>query len=293
MSTMVFDLNGVGKALDVATDFIGGNKWNTVPGSVLQRKLVHRLADVKAGLDKIPEMSGFAASTADPLNEALAKAGFDIRLDPWPDDGFNFGTVALLKMGVRWLVRGETHEKLGDKTPFTVCGDKPAFRLRTRPHGVEFGEVAGSDEPVIIVPTQSEDTVYFFQTDNRPADAFDMYDLAEKVTSAQRSWKFNYDGVYVPMIDADREVDLSWMLDMSCLDYVLLQALQQVIFKMNDLGASAESGTAVALARGGPPTYYTLDGPFIAVISRPKVRIPIFVGYLGLDVFADPGELAA
>ena len=293
MSTMVFDLNGVGKALDVATEFIGGGQWKTVPGSVLQHKLVHRLADVTAGLDKIPEMSGFAAPTADPLNEALANAGFDIRLDPWEDDGLSFGAVALLKMGVRWLERGETHEKGGDQTPFTVRGDKPAFRLKTHPHGVEFGEVTGSDEPVVIVPTQSEDTVYFFRTDAKPADAFDMYDLAEKITRAERSWKFDYAGVYVPMIDADREVDLSWMLGMSCLDYLLLQALQQVIFKMNDLGASAESGTAVAMARGAPAGYYTIDGPFIAVISRPEVRMPNFVGYLDLDVFSDPGELAA
>ncbi|HVT57882.1 MAG TPA: hypothetical protein VHR45_05750 [Thermoanaerobaculia bacterium] len=62
---------------------------------------------------------------------------------------------------------------------------------------------------------------------------------------------------------------------------------------MNQLGAVAESATTMDVmgTEMEPARSYRLDGPFIAVITRPGIgiRTPIFAGYIALDSFADPG----
>jgi TonB family protein len=158
--TCLFDLNGVAKALQVGATFSGGSRLLAREGSARQQKLLLRLPDSQADLSRVPELQGFAARTAGPLNQALSRAGFGMRVSPWVDDGKHLGVVALLK------------------------------------------------------------------------------------------------------------------------------------FQMDQFGATVESSTVFAGPTGPPPTYYRLDGPFVAVIARAGVRTPIFAGYIGLDSFGDP-RLAA
>jgi TonB family protein len=283
--TCLFDLNGVSKALQVGATLTGGSQLLAREGSARQQKLLPRLPDSQADLSRVPELQGFAARTAGPLNQALARAGFGIRVSPWVDDGKHLGVVALLKVAVRWRAVGEIREVNG-KQPFTVARGKPAFRLTNLAHGVRFGTFAAAREPVVIVPTVSGDKLYLLRTDDVPADPLALLDLAAAIARTRpspRDW--HYDGVYIPMVNADRQVDLSWMNGIRVGSWEISQSLQEVRFQMDQFGATVESGTVFTGPTGPPPTYYRLDGPFMAVIARAGVRTPIFAGYIGLDSF--------
>lgn len=286
--TCMFDLNGVAKALQVGATFSGGGQPLAREGSARQRQLLLRLPESQAGLSRVPELQGFAARTAGPLNQALSKAGFGVRVSPWVDDGKHLGVVALLKVAVRWRAVGEIREVNGSQ-PFTVARGRPAFRLTTLAHGVQFGTFAAGSAPVVIVPTVSGDTLYLHRTDEVPGDPLAMLDLAAAIARTRpspRDWR--YVGVYVPMVNADRQVDLSWMNGIRVGSWEVSQSLQEVRFQMDQFGARVESGTVFAGPTGPPPTYYRIDGPFMAVIARAGVRTPIFAGYIGLDSFGDP-----
>lgn len=287
-STCVFDLNGVSKALQVGAALGGGSRLLAREGSAQQRKLLLRLPESQADLSRVPELQGFAARTAGPLNHALSQAGFGIRVSPWVDDGKHLGVVALLKVAVRWRAVGEIREVNGNQ-PFTVARGKPAFRLTRLAHGVRFGTFAAAREPVVIVPTVSGDKLYLLRTNEVPADPLALLDLAAAIARTRpssRDWQ--YEGVYIPMVNADRQVDLSWMNGIRVGSWEISQSLQEVRFQMDQFGAAAESGTAFGGPTGMPPTYYRLDGPFMAVIVRAGVRTPIFAGYIGLDSFGAP-----
>ncbi len=292
-STRLFDLNGVAKALQVGAKLSGGGQPLARAGSEQQRKLLLRLPESQADLSRIPELLGFAARRAEPLNQALSHAGFGIRVSPWVDDGKQLGVVALLKVGVRWPTVGETRERGGSR-PFTVAGGRPAFRLTKLAQGVEFGAFAASPEPVIIVPTVSGDKLFLLRSDQAPKDPLALLDLGQAIARTRPSSRdWGYEGVYVPMVKADQRVDLSWINGFRVGSWEVTQSLQEVRFQMDQFGATVESGTALAGPTGLPPKYYSLDGPFMAVIVRPGVRTPIFAGYIGLDSFGDPLRSAA
>ena len=285
--TCLFDLNGVSKALQVGATVSGGQPVAR-QGSARQQKLLLRLPDSQADLSRVPELQGFAARTAGPLNQALTRAGFAMRVSPWVDDGKHLGVVALLKVAVRWRAVGEIREANGNQ-PFTVAGGRPAFRLTNLAHGVRFGTFAAAREPVVIVPTVSGDKLYLLRTNDVPADPLALLDLAAAIARTRpspRDWR--YDGVYIPMVNADRQVDLSWMNGIRVGSWEISQSLQEVRFQMDQFGATVESSTVFAGLTGPPPAYYRLDGPFMAVIARTGVRTPIFAGYIGLDSFGDP-----
>lgn len=290
-STSLFDLAGLAKALQAAAALAPGKgPWAAREGAPWQTALVARLPESQADLPRIPELQALAALEPQTLDRAVAKAGMSIRLAPWPNDGRHLGVASLLDLRLRWRTAGETHER-GQSAAFTVAGGQPAFRLTSADNDIEFGRFRTAPEPVVIVTTQSNDKLFLLRTDAPPADPLALADLGAAIARTRPSHDWEFQGAYLPMVNADKVVDLSWLAGLRLGSWEVAQGRQQVRFQMNQLGVVVQSATEIGVVAGLEPTYYRLDGPFIAVVSRPGVRIPIFCGYIGRDAFGRP-ELA-
>ncbi|MDO8599294.1 MAG: serpin family protein [bacterium] len=109
-----------------------------------------------------------------------------------------------------------------------------------------------------------------------------------------------YDGVTFPMVSYDQQVDISWLRGLHTtgddeLPAIIVQALQQTRFRMNDVGARAESAVAFGMTRSmsmeRPKPELIINEPFLCWIRRPNCRLPLFVGYFDTDSWKDPGSL--
>ena len=280
------------KALEGAEEFIGkGNlEWNAE--NAYQRELMTRFDAIRDALPLIPTLNGWARETAEELNQILAEHGFDIRLNPWPDDGMTFGVVAINDFTVLWRVAGQTEESWGNHK--ITINDKPAFRLK-HDAGVEYLQSNRHDELVIKIPTQTGDVVYITKYD-RSSAGFDLLETIERLrsnlTPARRE---HYEGVNIPMVELDLHVNIDWLINLwtqAGMDtWKIAQALQQIKFAMNQFGARVKEATAIAAMRGGP-SYYDVDGPFLIWIEREGVPVPMFMAHVTEDDWRDPGDLA-
>lgn len=231
------------------------------------------------------------------LDSSAREAGFTIQLKPWQESPDQFGAIALLKLALQWLAVGTLADAQGK--PYQVCG-KDAFALTCETHGVRFYRSNGHRHPVIVVPTKNGDQVYFVRVkdDKRYLDWQYWqyrYHVASFFKPEYFTCDYRYSGVIVPKVRLDRQPDISWLIGMQYADAFITQALQQVKLGMNHLGALVEACTLLGVSRGVRATreeLYPLDGPFLMVVKRPRVELPIFVGLIAEDVFADPGELA-
>ena len=281
------------KALVEAEKFIrkGELTWN--PGNVHQQELMSRFAAIRNALPLVPTLEGWARETAEELNQILAEHSFDIRLNPWPDDGNTFGVVAINDFTVLWRVVGQTVEDWGSRRLITING-KPAFRLKYDA-GVEFLESDHLDEPVVKIPTETGDVVYITKYSRSP-DGFRLLESIEQLrgnlTPARRA---HYEGVNIPMVKLGLHINIDWLVDLWTQAGVdtwrIAQALQEVKFAMNQFGARVKETTAVAVMRG-MPNYYEVDGPFLIWIERAGVPVPLFMAHVTEDNWMDPGELS-
>jgi hypothetical protein len=76
--------------------------------------------------------------------------------------------------------------------------------------------------------------------------------------------------------------------------YRIKQAKQQTKFKMNHIGAKAESAAAFGFAFeccSMPKPDLVIDKPFYAWMTRKGLDVPYFAGYIDTSDWKDPGEL--
>lgn len=260
----------------------------------MQEDLLGRLPQLLQDLDRIPELRAWARRTAEEINALLKGNGFDIRLDHWPDDGESFGVVSFLDLTVKWPQAGESAEIYAVREG----------RLQTYPgfllaQGVVDYLEVGGDKPLLRIPARSGDSVYLHQTLGTPS-GFELYDRVATLRESRVSTRrFAHVGsTTIPQVKLHRQADISWVECMAIPDPLLLivQALQEVRFGMNEIGARAKTATALAMSRGGPPSVtepYVVDSPFLIWIERPEVATPLFVAYVTEEDWKEPGSLAS
>lgn len=291
----VLDFGGMVKAMAEIANFSKEPfyKWRAVPGNTWQQDLLAIAPLVKQELLKIPEMKGYASRHHKVLNDLLAKDGSKIQMPPW-DPKTGYGAVALLHLAVKWPVPGIYAEKSksGQVTPVTVL-ERPAFKMNVGEHKIRIvSERDGA--PIAIITAENGDMLLLQRSDMRPKDGFYLYMEAGKIVTASQSGTDDgrYIGAVIPMINLHVEVkEIGNMLGMQLGPDVVMHALQDVRFYLDPNGALVKSATAVGMGRSiaaGRPTHLVFDGPFLAVVVRHGVDLPIFAGFITPSVFGAP-----
>ncbi len=268
----------------LATERILGKdrKWSAV--NTKQQVFLETVFNrIKTDVPEIPEIESISSRDYTRLNSFLKDKGFDIQLEPFqPSD---FGVVSVLKLVMEWLKKGEV-------TTITV-NDTSYPAVRMKKNGVSFYRSINFKHTIIQVKTKTEDVVYLTAVDEPVAES-KLWSLGAGLLETRTHYYPDYLGVIFPMIDLDTQPDISWLQGMYTMGTdgrpgIISQAKQQTRFKMDELGATVESAVTMGLMRSMlGPTYYKIDRPFLAVVHRPSLKQPIFVGYLNTDCWKQP-----
>lgn len=268
-------------------EFVGGGTTYQPVNATQGRLLESQYWTERSGLAQKfteSELKGAASNSFEELNRFLVAEGYSIQLTPSaPGD---FGAVAFQDVSVRW-------REPGIERPIRLGGARyPGFVLKGS--AVRIGRSTAHGHPIAIVSTSNGDTVAMTRVDKTMStwQLFDFYQaLSDSGLSDDNS---GYEGVHVPKVSLDKEVDLSWLLGLSFHGSSdggrVSQAKQFIKLRMNQFGARAASAVAVT-ATLGMPRYLTMDGPFVLIMEREGVETPTFLGVIDTDSWKDPGDL--
>lgn len=235
-----------------------------------------------------PELKSLISKVVEELNTFLRENGYNIQLEPFDTTRNEFGVVSILNVLVKWIQKGEIAQITTDDNR-----EFKGVRLKDR---LIICRSGGHPNPIACISTKSKDSVFMTIAD-KPFEGFGLVALVEKL-NGDLSLDKGYSGVEFPMVDLDQEVDISWLRGMGTVDtknepWFISQAKQQTKFRMNEIGARAESAVAVAVKRGvcmERRKPLVINKPFFIWIMRPGLRKPLFVGYIAEDVWNDPGR---
>ncbi len=276
-------------ALIAAESELGeGRKWS--PTNDRQRELIRIFEESRAQTAGIPEIESLSSSSHQLINEFLRERGFSIALQPFaPGD---FGVASVLSLALEWLERGV------EVPVFDLQGRRyPGVKIKGK--GVEFFANPEHDHPIVALKTKTGDEVLLTVAGSPvPIPQAALADFAKAITSHLGHYPGHIEEVCFPMVDLDQLVDISWLLGLSTTDesgmpWRINEALQQTKFRMNEVGAKVESAVAVGMRYTSfrPNMPYVIDQPFVAIVRRPSLKEPIFVGYIDTDVWKKPAVL--
>ena len=229
------------------------------------------------------ELKSLASKDVNELNQCLAAEGFAIKLKPF-ESANSFGVVAIFKVLVEWLTAGTKTELTYAEQTYPAVSMTQDFQVFTP----DDQQIAAS--PVAAIATKSGDTVYLCIADHQPASDFTLLTEIQQL-KAELQPATDYTEVIFPMVDLNREEDLSWLLDLQTADntWYVKQALQQTKFTLNEVGAKVASAVAVEIkvrSSFKPAAKKLLiDRPFYLWIERPGVSQPVFAAYLTPEVW--------
>ncbi|MDO8621757.1 MAG: serpin family protein [bacterium] len=300
MSTTQVLLPIVG-AIEAANQLLGGNRRWDPRGPDRQRHFLKNVYEpMRLIVGEIPDIESIAARSTEEINAFLRRKGFSIALDPFTDPR-DFGVASVLDVLVEWLERGDI------RSIRTGGREYPAVRIPVkdryapaRSQRVLFFANRAFPNPVACLQTRSPagDVVYLTVLDaSRVPDLLaspgPLLDLTISMATP------DYGGVVFPMVSLDHEVDISWLRGLETtgvdgLPAIIGQALQQTKFRMNEVGARAESAVALRVTRGmapRPKPDLIIDQPFCCWIERPGFPFPLFFGHITEDDWRNPGTL--
>ena len=263
------------------------------PKNEAQEQFLKRFLEAKAVVDVLGDnLKRKADRDVKVINSWLKEHGFDIQLSP-SDDPRAFAVASILDVLVEWVKEGDVVSIHNDNGTF------PAVKLKANEDNVvRFIDKSIHPFPIAGVNTKSGDRVRMSVLGSIDKETFSISDKVEQLKKAAvRKNMGSCDGVIFPMVDYNRQVDISWIKRMETGtkddDYFIAQALQQTMFRMNEKGARAKSSVAMMLCRkcASPDDWIKIDKPFILWIERPGVDIPLFIGVFAEDVWKTPAEL--
>lgn len=276
--------------------------WSAKSGSAHSEELswlLERWAEFEANPIDDESIAGIAAKTAAEINQFLADKGFDIQLEDWLDDGNTIGLAGTQELNVRWQQVGQIEDQRGN--PYMVTSlstDYPAFRLIVGrdDNSVRVWQVPGMP-PIVQIATQHDNEyVYLVAYGNSfgPASDYEYVDSILTTLLSQIRPSYKYPGVIIPMVSFDIQPNVSWLKDLffttSSDQWKITQAVQQVLFQMNHLGARSQEATAMAAMRGMPPADLVFDQPFLLSIVRAGQIC--FVAHITREDWKNPGDLS-
>jgi hypothetical protein len=215
------------------------------------------------------------------LNKILTDNGFSIQLRPFASN--SFGVVSILDVLIEWLHEGLATSIDVEANQYPAVSIKQGFDVKMSPH---------HEYPIVAIKTKSGDTVYMTVAD-RSRYEFDLLGHIELIQGALREYNPSLDGystflnhskynqIIFPMVNIDKEEDVTWLLGLKKGDWRIAQALQQTKFKMDEKGARVESAVALHVEKTySKPIPFVINKPFFIWISRPGCTAPVFAEYI-------------
>ena len=278
----IFPILGCFKA---AEDWLNGEQdWT--PTTDLQEHFIENFIEHLNKVDALGDnLERKASSDVKEINGWLKEHGFDIQLSPGM--GGDFYVASILDVLVEWLNKG-------DKT--TIQNGNGSFegvKLKKGVVAYQNKEIHGY--PVVKILTKSGDKLCMSICEHLDDNEFSIY---WKIKDLQRIQKpYNCDGVIFPMVDYNRDIDISWLKGLKTNpegNWKVAEALQQTKFRMNEEGARAESAVAMTFRKrvaAEPAPWVVIDKPFILWIERNGIAMPLFSGTFAEDVWKSPETL--
>lgn len=227
-------------------------------------------------------------------NEELMKffkdRGFEFKIRPFSSGEFGVGSV--LSVLVEWL---DIHEKCDIRS-----GTDSYSGVKAK-NNYKVYSSSKHEHPIVMLETKTDEKVYITIADKEYSD-LDLLARIKEIDKSRiikaKSLISGYDCVMFPMVNLDHAVDISWIIgininDHSGFNWHVSEAEQKTRFKMNHVGAEAESAAYMRLrlccARVTKPQII-VDKPFFVWMTRPGLNDPLFVGYIDEEDWKDPGE---
>ena len=283
---VIFPILGCMKA---AEDFmIEESPW--IPKNEEQYQFLKEFGVFKEDVRKLGKnLVSKASKDVSVINDFLSKNGFDIQLSPMA--GSDFAVASILNVLVEWIKEG-TKTSISNKN-----GTFPAVSIKA--DGEMGPRMLLNQEihpyPVVEIPTKSGDIVYMTVVDFINLDLFSISDKVQrlKYLAKQGGTTNKACKVIFPMVDYNKQVDISWLKGMALGEYSIGEALQQTKFRMNEIGARAESAVAFKMRClvVEKDEVVLIDKPFLLWIQREGIDIPLFTGIFAEDVWKAPASL--
>lgn len=284
---VVFPILG---CLVAAEEHLKGEAGTWLPMSDDQYQFLRKFMPFKSDVPTLVSdgiLSHKADKNASVINKWLSDNGFNIQL---PDNGANeFSVASILKVLVEWVKAGTVTTVLTDKGTF------PAVRFNDKNSYQKFVNREIHPFPVVRVKTKTGYTVCMTVLDNLSDSTFAISEKVDRVRKVFDGCPEACRYVIFPMIDYDRNVDISWIVGLNRGDWTVARAIQQTKFRMNEIGARAESAVAMTmrcmacLVEDDDPVI--IDKPFLLWIESPNARLPVFAGVFAEDVWKKPETL--
>jgi len=280
-------------AMSGAVDYLGTKDWGTVNDTQAEfmEKFYH------SGLAEASSMKNIetrASKVAQDLNDWMAERGFNIKLEDF--EGNDFGVVSILDVMVEWADKGTRRKLRVNDTDFDavrISNDfMTTFKVQGHEHDIARLDTKNANEFVYITKASKE-------LESLPLMAeIKKLDLRSRI---RREATTKYEDVIFPMVDLNQEVNIGWLKKVYTIQdtpqgkdkYEVAQALQQTKFRMNEVGARAESAVAIGMLRmaSKPKPSLVIDGPFYVWIAREGLSMPLFAGYITPEDWKDPKTL--
>lgn len=248
--------------------------------------------NIKWFRDKVHELGKFSGEElmvmVDPdssvINAWLSDHGFDISLGP--TGGFpDLAIASILKVLTQWAEPGVTDYRFAGAVSYE------AFSLLTQKNGIKFTRCPQFYERVVSIPTANGDVVHLMMASEPPQPNDNPFFLLEQVAKIEAyqtpSEEFtpNYTSVVVPKVSLNCQPDVNWLAGAWINNARLAQAVNQVVFKMDEKGVEVKSAAAIGVS--GSLSFghksYVIDRPFYCWITRLGCSAPYFAAYLDED----------
>lgn len=275
-------------AVRLVDKVLGDNRqWRTVNDA--QRLFLERYFErFRAITATISDISSIASSEAEEINKFLADRGFTIQLRKFSQ--YEFGIASILDLLVEWSIAGK-------QVPIRTSDRREFPGVELSKHCCSFGRAQGHSNVIARLETKSTDMVYLTMMD-QPESGADLIEIGNDLIKRMR-WTSEFEGMIFPMVNLRQTVDISWLLEMETdaqdgVPWYVSQAAQENRLRMNEIGAHAQSATAIAVKMRGievPKPKLVIDKPFLVVFVRPGIDIPLFAAYVTEADWQNPGSL--
>jgi hypothetical protein len=284
MSTILTSPYTIPAALIRGEEVTGPGRWQ--PVNEKQRAWLPTLDLARPKALTLEEIKAILSGDAEVINQFFQENGSTIHLDPLAPNEFGVGIV--LRWLVNWLHQGEVTELVGqnDQTYPAVFMNSKELTNHYAPGIVR--------ERAIQIPTRDgRDRVFLFKPHRNPADEFELLELARRFLDEQ----IEMGGALTvfPMINAKVKGPLEWLLKMFKLTsnghrFSIARGMRESLFQMDHVGASAVEYVAVVTTfeSTGGPYEMVIDEPFVVVVQREGLELPLFVAFLDYDSWKRP-----
>lgn len=265
----------IASALLEAEKVLGVGNWKPINGE--QEKVLNFLKKNRRYLP-LNWVESIASIDHNIINQFLIKKGFRIKLEPFGPDAF--GVASSMDVKVGWENQG---------IPTTIESKDKSFKGIKFNSGIEFYRSRYYSNPIIRINTKDKNvfvwlTRVFHRTEHlSPA----MSDLGYSVVKLMNSCEpdNSFDSLSLPVVDFHEKLDLNWLVDLLFLGndrkmWIITQSKQENILKLDEIGVTAKSGTAMSLVRVTGCTPYIVNFPFVIWIQDTSLPYPILTAQI-------------